>query len=205
MHAHMHAQQSVDRTSASGQLSDSFVNNVDSCDEDGFFLFFEYGHVAVGIICSPHKLAFDLASTPTMPDSGRHRSSIALPPETMSSTLFAKLVSFEHSIIPNALWLLREEKKTWTGKKFFSAQSRISPLHRACMIMISAHFAAGAVDVGRCAVSFLATDLESTGAVLTPTQMSRIAYCRATVTITTKSSEILPKKAQTRSPCMRAH
>ena len=136
----MHActQQFVDWSSASVRLSDSFVN-LDSCVEDGFFLFFG-----------------DLA----------HHC-----PRAMSNILFAKHVSFEHSVSSprSVITSRREEKKK---AKVFSTQSTviISPLHPS---LISPHFAAGAVGGCRSAASFLAT--ESTGTFLIPRLMTGIA------------------------------
>ena len=62
----MHAciQQSVDRTSTSVRLSDSFVN-LESCVEDGFFSSLEFEYVIVGLFfpfptrCRPDKYAYD--------------------------------------------------------------------------------------------------------------------------------------------------
>ena len=75
----MHActQQFVDRRSASVRLCDSFVN-LDSCVENGFFLFFGDWNTSYWVYYSLPQLAIDLTSTPTMLDSSRHRSSISL-------------------------------------------------------------------------------------------------------------------------------
>ena len=84
-----------------------------------------------------------------------------LPPGTMSSILFAKHVSFEHSVsFPRPVITSRRKKKQ--GKIF---QHPIdSHSQSASSSLISPHFAAGAVGVGHGAASFLAT--ESTGTVL---------------------------------------
>ena len=91
----------------------------------------------------------------------------------MSSILFAKHVSFEHSVSsPRPVITSRREKTTTTRPKFFSTQSTVSPLHHApssagtcCLHVLS--------ELGRGAASFLAT--ESTGTVLIPRLMTRIA------------------------------
>ena len=61
------------------------------------------------------------------------RSHSTLPPGTMSSILFAKHVSFEHSVSsPRPVITSRREKRT-TRQTFFSTQSTVivSPLHPA--------------------------------------------------------------------------
>ena len=123
----MHActQQFVDRSSASVRLCDSFVN-LDSCVEDGFFLFFGVWIRRIGPIFSLPQLAIKLTSTPTMLDSSRHRSSISLTTAPMSSILFAKHVSFEHSVSsPRPVITSRRGRKEQQGKSF-SAPNRQS-------------------------------------------------------------------------------
>ena len=90
----------------------------------------------------------------------------------MSSILFAKHVSFEHSVSsPRPVITSRREEKNNKAKVF---QHPIdSHSQSASSRLISPHFAAGAVGVGRGAASFLAT--ESTGTVLIPRLMTRIA------------------------------
>ena len=90
----------------------------------------------------------------------------------MSSILFAKHVSFEHSVSsPRPVITSRREKKTTKRPKFFSTQSTVIPLHApssagtCCLHVLS--------ELGRGAASFLAT--ESTGTVLIPRLMTRIA------------------------------
>ena len=131
----------------------------------------ELGYVVMGYIF-PSQLAMDLTDTPTMPDSSRRRSSISLTtaPETMSSILFAKHVSFEHSVSsPFPVFTSRREEKNNKANVF---QHPIDS-HSQSSCPISPHFAAGAVGVGRGAASLLAT--ESTGTVLIPRLMTRIA------------------------------
>ena len=126
-----------------------------------------------GPIFSLYQLAFDLTSTPTMPDSCRHRSSISLTtaPGTMSSILFAKHVSSEHSVSsPRPVITSRREqnKKAKVFEHPIDSHSQTTSSR-----LISPHFAAGAVGVGRGAASFLAT--ESARTVLIPRLMTRIA------------------------------
>ena len=94
----------------------------------------------------------------------------------MSSILFAKHVSFEHSISSPSPCHYFEKRKTTTTTattrpKFFSTQSTVSLLHAPssagtwCLHVLS--------ELGRGAASFLAT--ESTGTVLLPRLMTRIA------------------------------
>ena len=150
----MHActQQFVNRSSASVRLCDSFVN-LDSCVEDGFFLFFGVWIRRIGPIFSLPQLAIELTSTPTMLDSSRHRSSISLttapgPPGTMSSILFAKHVSFEHSVSsPRPVITSRREEKNNKAKVFQRPIDNHSQSASSCLI--SPHFAASAVGVGR--------------------------------------------------------
>ena len=96
---HACTQQSADRTSASVRLSNSCVT-LDPYVEDGFFFFFGVWVRRIGPIFSLPQLAFDLTSTPTLPYSSQHdhRSHSQLPPGNISSILFAKHVSFEHSV-----------------------------------------------------------------------------------------------------------
>ena len=171
----MHActQQCADRSSASVRLWDSLAN-FDSCVEDGFFLFFGVWICRIGTICSFCQFAIDLTGTPTMPDSSRHRSSISLTtaPGTMSSILFAKHVSFEHSVSsPYPVFTSRIEEKNNKAKVFQHPIDSHSQSTSSCPI--SPHFTAGAVRVGRGAASFLAT--KSTGTVLIPRLMTHIA------------------------------
>ena len=64
----------------------------------------------------------------TVADNDRW-SHLPLSPGTMSSILFAKHVSFEHSVSsPRPVITSRREKKT-SRPKFFSTQSTVSPLH----------------------------------------------------------------------------
>ena len=175
----MHActQQFVDRSSASVRLCDSFVT-LDSCIEDGFFLFFGVWIRRIGPIFSLPQLAIDLTSTRLRcliaADTDR-RSHSPLPPGTMSSILFAKHVSFEHSVIiissPRPVITSRREEMNNKAKVFQHPINSHSQFASSCLI--SPHFAAGAVGVGRGAASFLAT--ESTGTVLIPRLMARIA------------------------------
>ena len=100
------------------------------------------------------------------------RSHSPLPPGTMSSILFAKHVSFEHSVSsPRPVITSRREQKNNKAKVFQHPIDSHSQSASSCFI--SPHFAAGAVGVGRGAASFLAT--ESTGTVLIPRLMTRIA------------------------------
>ena len=122
------------------------------------------------------QLAIVLTDTPTMPDSSRHRSSISLTtstaPGTMSSILFAKHVSFEHSVTsPYPVFTSRREEKNNKAKVFQHPIDSHSQSASSCPI--SPQFTAGAVRVGRGAASFLAT--ESTRTVLIPRRMTRIA------------------------------
>ena len=92
-------------------------------------------------------------------------------PGTMSSILFAKHGSFEHSVSsPYPVFTSRREEKN--NAKFFQHPID-SDSQSASSCPISPHFAAGAVGVGRGAASSLAT--ESTGTVLLPRLMTRIA------------------------------
>ena len=90
----------------------------------------------------------------------------------MSSILYAKHVSFEHSVSsPRSVITSRREEKNNKAKVFQHPIDSHSQSASSCLI--SPHFAAGAVGVGRGAASFLAT--ESTGTVLIPRLMTRIA------------------------------
>ena len=90
----------------------------------------------------------------------------------MSSILFAKHVSFEHSVSsPRSVITSRREEKNNKAKVFQHPIDSHSQSASSCLI--SPHFVAGAVGVGRGAASFLAT--ESTGTVLIPRLMTRIA------------------------------
>ena len=167
-------QQFVDRSSATVRLRHSFAN-LDSCVDDAFFLFFGVWIRLIGAIFSLPQLTIDLADTPTMPARSRHRSSISLTsaPGTISNILFAKHVSFQYLVSsPYPVFTSREEKKrTW--QKLFSTQSTVIFTQAASSCPISPHFAAGAVGVGCGAATSLAT--ESTGTVLVPRLMTRIA------------------------------
>ena len=132
----------------------------------------EFGYVVLGLVFPLPQLAIELTSTPTMLDSSRHRSHSPLPPGTMSSILFTKHVSFEHSVrSPRPVITSRREEKSNKAKVFQHPIDSHSQSASSCLI--SPHFAAGAVGVGRGAASFLAT--ESTGAVLIPRLMTRFA------------------------------
>ena len=90
----------------------------------------------------------------------------------MSSILFAKHVSFEHSVSsPRPVITSRREEKNNKAKVFQHPNDSYSQSASSCLI--SPHFADGAVGVGRSAASFLAT--ESTGTVLIPRLMTHIA------------------------------
>ena len=90
----------------------------------------------------------------------------------MSSILLAKHVSFEHSVSsPRPVITSRREEKN--NKATFFQHPIDSHSQSASSCLISPHFAAGAVGVGRGAASFLAT--ESTGTALIPRLMTRIA------------------------------
>ena len=107
----------------------------------------------------------------TAADTDR-RSHSPLPPGTMSSMLLAKDVSFEHSVSsPRPVITSRREQNINKANVF---QHPIDSHNQfASSSLISPHFAAGAVEVGRGAASFLAT--ESIGTVLIPRLMTRIA------------------------------
>ena len=90
----------------------------------------------------------------------------------MSSILFAKHVSFEHSVSsPRPVITSRREEKNNKAKVFQHPIDSHSQSASSCLI--SPHFAAGAVGVGGGAASFLAT--KSTGTVLIPRLMTHIA------------------------------
>ena len=172
----MHActQQFVDRTSASVRLFDSFVN-LDSCVEDGFFFFFGAWIRRIRPIFSLPQLAFDLTSTPTIPDSCRQWSSISLTavPRNHVEHSFRKARQlWTLSKLPSPCHYFEKRKKKTTRPKFFSTQSTVSPLQApssagTCCLRVLSEW------LGRGAASFLAT--ESTGTVLIPRQMTRIA------------------------------
>ena len=126
----MHActQQFIDRTSASVRLSDSFVN-LDSCVENGFFFLFGVWIRRIGPLFSLPQLAFDLTSTPTMPDSRRHRSLILLTsaPRNHVEHFFAKHVSFEKSVSsPRPVHYFEKKENIRTKSTVI-----VSPLHPA--------------------------------------------------------------------------
>ena len=171
----MHActQQFVDRTSASVRLFHSFVN-LDSCVGGGFFFFFGAWICRIRPIFSLPQLAFDLTSTPTIPDSCRQRSSISLTavPRNHVEHSFRKARQlWTLSKLPSPCHYFEKRKTTKTRPKFFSTQSTVSPLHApssahtCCLHVLS--------ELGRCAANFLAAD--STGTVLIPRLMTRIA------------------------------
>ena len=92
----------------------------------------------------------------------------------MSSILFAKHVSFEHSVSsPRPVITSRREEKSNKAKVFQHPIDSHSQSASSCLI--SPHFGAGAVGVGRGAASFLSLATESTGTVLIPRLMTRIA------------------------------
>ena len=115
------------------------------------------------------------------------RSHSPLPPGTMSSILFAKHVSFEHLVsFPSPVITSRREEKNNKAKVFQHPIDSHSQSASSCLI--SPHFAAGAVGVGRSAASFLAT--ESTGTVLIPRLMTRIAGHVARLAVLTASLHV---------------
>ena len=90
----------------------------------------ELGYVVLGLIFPfPNSLStwqIRLRSL-TVADNDRW-SHLPLSPGTMSSILFAKHASFEHSVSsPRPVINSRREKKT--RPKFFSTKSTVSPLH----------------------------------------------------------------------------
>ena len=102
------------------------------------------------------------------------RSHSPRPPGTISSIIFAKHVSFEHSVSsPRPVIASRREEKNNKAKGFQHPIDSHSQSASSCLGLISSHFAAGAVGVGRGAASFLAT--KSTGTVLIPRLKTRIA------------------------------
>ena len=164
----------VDRSSASVRLSDSFVN-LDSCVEDGSFFFFRVWIRRNGPIFSLPQHSFDLTSTPTMPGSSRHRASISLTtaPRNHVEHSFRKARQlWTLSKLPSPCdYLLWLEEKNNKAKVFQHPIDSHSQSTSSCLL--SPHFEAGAVGVGRGAASFLPT--ESTGTVLIPTLMTSIA------------------------------
>ena len=167
-------QQFVDRSTASVQLCDSVVN-LDSCVEDGFFLFFGVWIRHIGpIFPFPNSQStWQVRLRCLIAADTDRRSYSPLPPGTMSSILFTKHVSFEHSVSsPRPAITSRREEKNNKAKVFQHPIDSHSQSASSCPI--SPHFAAGAVGVGRVAASFLAT--ESTGTVLIPRLMTRIAF-----------------------------
>ena len=171
----MHActQHFVDRSSASVRLCDSFVI-LDSCVEDGFFLFFGVWIRRIGPIFSLPQLAIELTSTPTMLDSSRHRSSISLttaPGDHVEHSFRKAHQLWTLSKLPSPCDYFEKRRKEQQGKSFQHPIDSHSQSASSCLI--SPHFAAGAVGVGRGAASFLAT--KSTGTVLIPRLMTRIA------------------------------
>ena len=165
---HACKQQFIDQTSASVRLSDSFMN-LDSCVEDGFFFLFGVWIRRIGPLLFPSPTRFDLASTPTVLDSSRHRSSISL--TTAPSILFAKDISFEELVSSPRLVITSRRKENVNNKAYFFQYLIDGHGQSASSCLISPHFAA--VGVGSGAASFLAT--ESTGTVLIPRLMTRIA------------------------------
>ena len=118
----------------------------------------------------------------------------------MSSILFAKHVSFEHSVSsPRPVITSRREEKNNKAKVFQHPIDSHSQSASSCLI--SPHFAAGAVGVGRGAASFLAT--ESTGTVLLPRLMTRIAgHARGQTGLLWKEDDcqLPPSKAKALEP-----
>ena len=171
----MHActQQFVDRTSASVRLSDSFMN-LDSCVEDSFSSSLEFGYVVLGLFFpfSNSLLTWQVRLRCLTAADTDHRSHSPLPLGTMSTILFAKHVSFEHSVgSPHPVITSRREENNNKAKVFQHTIDSHSQAASSCLI--SPHSAAGAVGVGRGAASFSAT--ESSGTVLIPRLMTRIA------------------------------
>ena len=164
----MHActQQSV-----SVRLSDSFMN-LDWWIEDGLFFFFGVWIRRIGPLFSLPQLAFDLTNTLTITDSSRHRSSISLT-TAPRSILFAKHVSFEHSVSSPRPVVTSRRKENINNKANIFQHPIDSHSQSVLSCPTSPHFAAGAVGVGCGAASFLAT--KRTGTVLIPRLMTRIA------------------------------
>ena len=86
----------------------------------------------------------------------------------MSSFLFAQHICFEHAV-SSVITLRREEEFNNQTKVI---QRRIDS-QCASSCLINPHFEAGAVDVCRCAASFLVTEITDT--VLRPRLMTGIA------------------------------
>ena len=169
---HAHNSSSIERRPQFGSFY-SFVN-LDACVEDGLFFFFGAWIRRIRPIFSLPQLAFDLTSTPTIPDSCRQRSSISLTavPRNHFEHSFRKARQlWTLSKLPSPCHYFEKRKKTTTRPKFFSTQSTVSPLHApssagtCCLHVLS--------ELGRGAESFLAT--ESTSTVLIPRLMTRIA------------------------------
>ena len=170
MHAH---KQFVDRSSASVQLSDSFVN-LDSCVEDGFFFFFGVWISRIGPLFSLSQLASDLTSTPTMSGSSWHQWSIPLTtaPRNHVEHSFCKARQlWTLSKLPSPCDYFEKRRKEHQDKVFQHAID--SHGQSASSSLISLHFAAGSVGIGNDAASLLAT--ESNGTVLITRVMTSTA------------------------------
>ena len=109
-----------------------------------------------------------------MTDSGQLRSSISLLGNHAEFFTFAKHVCFEHSIgIPCPVISSRREgniNKQTKFKNFLTLDRRsVSPHHRTCLCSGAPR------PVGDLAGAATSLATESTGTVLTPSQMSEIA------------------------------
>ena len=115
-----------------------------------------------------------MTSTPQMLDSCRHRSSISFTTAARNHVeqFFEKHVCFEHSV-SSSCPVITSRRKENNSMANFVLHPIDSHSQSASSCLISPHFAAGAVGVGRDAASFLAT--ESTGAVLITRLVTRIA------------------------------
>ena len=138
-----------------------------------FYFFFDLWYVVLGQFSLP-QIAFDFTSTPALPDSSRRRSSMPLPtaPRNHVEHLFRKVRQFW-----TLIKLLSPRDYFETRRRYQQQDKSFSSPNRQWVPstqphQISFHFAAGAVDVGRGAVSFLAT--QSTGTVLIPRLLTRI-------------------------------
>ena len=133
----------------------------------------DLGYVVLGLFFPLPQLAFDLTSTPTIPDRCRERSSISLTAVPRNSN------HVEHSFRKaRQLWTLsklpapchyfekRKKTTTRTRPKFFSTQSTVSPLHAPSSAGTCCRRLHVLSELGRGAASFLAT--ESTGPFLYP-------------------------------------
>ena len=170
----MHActEQFVDWTSASVRLSDSFVN-LDSCVEDGFYSCLEFGYVVLGLFFPFHNsLSTWQVRLPCLIAADTDRQSHSpLLPGTISSILFAKHVSFQQSVSSSRPVITSRREENNKANVFQHPIDSHSQSASSCLT--SPLFAAGAVEPGHGAASFLAT--ESTVTVLIPRLMTRIA------------------------------